>query len=80
MMLPDNVAAFAKECVVASHNYIEKDVLLEAYCQYCKYKKEKPLGKNVFGQRLGILGYQTYRLPAGDRNYVWEGISLKKSQ
>jgi len=74
----DNVAAFANDCIVASVNDLDKNILYEAYCQWCKAKGEKPFGKNAVSIRLNKLGYIAIRLTTGVKPWFWEGISIKK--
>jgi putative DNA primase/helicase len=73
----DNVAAFAKECIVMSVKDLEKHILYEAYVIWCQKNDEKPVKSNAFSGRFKKLGYNTFRVTSGDKPYVWEGIAVK---
>lgn len=75
----DSVAAFADECVMMSMDNTSKALVYNAYVNWCVKNGEKPKPNNKFGERFTKLGYHTIRESTGDRQYLWEGISINST-
>jgi putative DNA primase/helicase len=72
----NNVAVFAKDCISPSMENTEKPLMYKAYVEWCSQNNVKPLITSKFNKQLKKLGYNLWRKGSGDREYVWEGVSV----
>lgn len=73
----DSIHAFiVKKCVKNPEQYIEKDVLYEAYVQFCVSSGRECHKKHGFIRNMRSLGFEEYRNPS-TREACWRGITLK---
>jgi hypothetical protein len=64
-----------ERCVMAGE--VTTAALREAYDAYCKEIGEKPLAASVLGKRLAKRGIRREQRPAGDRERMYHGVSLR---
>lgn len=74
------VAVFAAECVKTSKEDTRKNLVYDAYVNWCTENGEKPISDNKFGEQFKKLGYHSIREPTGERKYCWESVSIDTSK
>lgn len=74
----DSIHAFiAKCCKISPSSSIERNSLYEAYCQFCIDTGRESHKKHSFMRNMRSQGFKESR-DSKSRDYVWEGISLKR--
>lgn len=71
----DIFGQFIAECCDVQADLLASSMhLFESYAKWCDRCREKPLAKNVFGERLKRLGLESCR---ESKSRLWKGIGLK---
>ncbi len=74
----DSIHAFIKKkCVTGSEYTIRKDVLYEAYAEFCTSSGRESHKKHSFMRNLRSLGFIEGRGTTKDRSPIWCGVTLK---
>jgi phage/plasmid-associated DNA primase len=75
------VDAFLEEAVAedsVESDTVVKEILYQAYRQFCKNHSLPILSKEILGKNLKKKNYQEGREPSGKRETIWRGIKLKE--
>jgi putative DNA primase/helicase len=84
-ILSDPILSFVNEqCELDSNASIDKQVLYEAFAQYCQDRKIPTISKESFGRNLKnspTLHIGSIRSRSdGYRAYCWQGIKIRENQ
>ncbi|MHA1632096.1 MAG: DNA primase family protein [Candidatus Freyarchaeota archaeon] len=78
------VRAFTLECLeVDLEGEVEKDVVYDAFCEYCRDNDLLPIPKDQFSRKLlqTLPGIRASRVRRGDRRvHVFRGVSLREQK
>ena len=80
--LASPIKAFMDDCIVVSpEDYIQKDDLYIAFCEYCKQNSLPIMAKNVFSMKLHeYVRVEDYRTSSGGKRIqTWRGMRFRTS-
>lgn len=67
------------KCVIDAEKSVSKDDLFDAYVEFCKAGKFKPLNKSNFHRELkGVVNVREFRPSVGDRKRRYGGLALEE--
>jgi phage/plasmid-associated DNA primase len=75
------IDAFLEEAIAedsVESDIVVKEILYQAYREFCKNRNLPILPKESLGKELKKKGYQEGREASGKRQTLWEGIKLKE--